>query len=176
MFNYSIVVFQEKGGIMPTQEHDRSSVLSIRLPDELIGRLDRYLDWNETRQHVKSSRNAALRAALSWWLDDQEQLVGLSTSETLHRQFRTACHTLRHTPHDVYIYRLREGLGWPKERFDTVLEHFRAQGQVALEPGTPSQMSAEHIRDSYHVYGQLYLTLRWRDGADLDRSPSESLS
>lgn len=147
---------------MPTQEHDRSSVLSIRLPDDLIQRLDRYLDWNEAQQRVKSSRNAALRAALSWWLDDQEQLVGLSTSKTLHRQFRTACHSVRHNPHEVYIYRLRDALGWPKERFDTVLEHLRAQGQVELQPGTPSHMSAEHVRDSYHVYGQLYLMLRWQ--------------
>ncbi len=35
---------------MPTKEHDRSSVLSIRLPDEIIQRLDRYLDWRETHQ------------------------------------------------------------------------------------------------------------------------------
>lgn len=148
---------------MPTQEHDRSSILSIRLPDELIGRLDRYLDWNEAQHRVKSSRNAALRTALSWWLDDQEQLVGLSTARTLHRQFRTACHRVRHTPHEVYIYRLRDALGWPKERFDTVLEHLRAQGQGELQPGTPAPMSADHIRDRYQVYGQLYLTLRWRD-------------
>ena len=148
---------------MPTQEHDRSSILSIRLPDELIQRLDRYLDWRETQRRVKSSRNAALRDGLSMWLDDQEQLAGLSTSKTLHRQFRTAFHSVRHNSREVHIYRIREALGWPKERFDVVLEHLRACGQVELQLGTPSQMSAPHIRDSYHVYGQLYLTLGWRD-------------
>ena len=97
------------------------------------------------------------------WLDDQEQLAGLSTSKTLHRQFRTAFHSVCHNSREVHIYRMREALGWPKERFDGVLEHLRARGQVELQLGTPSQMSAQHIRDSYHVYGQIYLTLGWRD-------------
>ena len=33
---------------MPMKEHDRSSVLSIRLPDELIQRVDRSLDWRDS--------------------------------------------------------------------------------------------------------------------------------
>ena len=148
---------------MPTKEHDRSSVLSIRLPDEIIQRLDRYLDWRETHRRVKSSRNAAIRDALCLWLDDQEQHAGLSTSYTRHRQFRTASHRVRQSRDGVPIHRIRHALGWPRERFDVVLEALRAEEQVELHRGTPSQRSAQHIRDSSHVYGQLYLTLRWRD-------------
>lgn len=146
---------------MPSQEHDHSSVLSIRLPDDLIQRLDRYLDWRDLHSRAKSSRNAAIRDALRIWLEDQEQLSGLSTSQTLHRQFRAAFDHLRDSEDEVPIYRMRDTLGWPRERFDAVLEQLRADGQVELRRGLPSNLSVPHLRDSYHVYGQLYLTLRW---------------
>ena len=45
---------------MPSKEHDDSSIISLRLPDGLLARLDRYLDWMESRQGEKSSRNHAL--------------------------------------------------------------------------------------------------------------------
>ena len=41
---------------MPSKEQESSSILSIRLPDELIQRLDRYLDWWETSRRIKASR------------------------------------------------------------------------------------------------------------------------
>ena len=50
---------------MPSREQESSSILSVRLPDELMQRLDRYLDWWETSRRVKSSRNAIIREALS---------------------------------------------------------------------------------------------------------------
>lgn len=148
---------------MPTKEHDRSSVLSIRLPDEIVQRLDRYLDWRDTRQRVKSSRNAAIRDALRMWLDDQEQRTGLSASKTLREQFRTTYQSIHSRRDGALIYRMRDALGWPRERFDAVLEQLRAEAQVELGREVPPQITEQHIRDSYHVYGQLYLTLRWRD-------------
>jgi Arc/MetJ-type ribon-helix-helix transcriptional regulator len=148
---------------MPTKEHARSSVVSARLPDELLQRLDRYLDWCETQRGATSSRNAAIRDALSLWLDDQEQHAGLSTSKTLHQQFRTAYQSVRHRDEGARIHRVRAALGWPRERFDAVLEELRAEEHVELSRGVPSQMSEQRIRDSYHVYGQVYMTVRWRD-------------
>jgi Arc/MetJ-type ribon-helix-helix transcriptional regulator len=148
---------------MPTKEHDRSSVISVRLPDDLLQRLDRYLDWCETQRGAKSSRNAAIRDALRLWLNDQEQHADLSTAKTLHEQFRNAYHSVRHSPAGARIYRLRDALAWPRERFDAVLEQLRAEGQVELHRDVPSPMSEQHLRDSYHVYGQLYITLKWRD-------------
>ncbi len=149
---------------MPSKEQDSSSILSVRLPDELIQRLDRYLDWWETSRRVKSSRNAALREALSTWLEAQEHEAGLVQSHTLHQQFRTACHSLAHSPNGVGIHRLRQTLQWPRERFDAVVEELRAAHHVELEGGNAGTMSARDIQDSYHVHGQLYVTLRWRDG------------
>ena len=61
---------------MPEHKQDGSQIVSVRLPHELIQRLDRYLDWKELYGKAKSSRNAAIRQALSSWLDDQEQLAG----------------------------------------------------------------------------------------------------
>ena len=90
-------------------------------------RLNRYLDWRDSHRRVKSSRNAALCDALSMWLEDQEQQAGLSTSRALHRQFKTAYHSLRQRPGEVRIHHLRDVLGWPRERFDAVLEHLRAE-------------------------------------------------
>jgi metal-responsive CopG/Arc/MetJ family transcriptional regulator len=61
---------------MPGENQDGSQIVSVRLPHELIRRLDRYLDWSAFYRRVKSSRNAAIREALGNWLDDQEQLAG----------------------------------------------------------------------------------------------------
>ena len=148
---------------MPTKEHDRSSVVSARLPDELLQRLDRYLDWCDVQRSMKSSRNAAIRDALSRWLDDQEQHAGLSTSKTLHQRFQAASQSVCQRDQGARIYRVRDTLGWPRERFDAVLEELRAEGKVELLRDICAPMSEQHIRDSYHVYGQLYVTVKWRD-------------
>jgi hypothetical protein len=56
---------------MVSQAQDNSQIVSVRLPDELIRRLGRYLDWSATSGLGKFSRNAALREALRAWLDDR---------------------------------------------------------------------------------------------------------
>ena len=61
---------------MPGEKQDGSQIVSVRLPYELMRRLDRSLDWSACYRRVTSSRNAAIREALSHWLDDQEQLAG----------------------------------------------------------------------------------------------------
>ena len=61
---------------MPTKAPDDSRIVSVRLPDDLLQRLDRYLDWSATHRCLQSTRNAAMREALSAWLDHQEQLAG----------------------------------------------------------------------------------------------------
>ena len=63
---------------MPSKEHEGSSIVSLRLSDDLLERLDRYLDWMETARREKASRNHAIRAALSLWLDQQEQQAGMA--------------------------------------------------------------------------------------------------
>ena len=80
---------------MPSKEHDDSSIISLRLPDGLLARLDRYLDWMESRQGEKSSRNHALRHALTQWLDAQEAHAGLTHPDVLRRHFQTAYTNLR---------------------------------------------------------------------------------
>ena len=62
---------------MPTKAPDDSRIVSVRLPDDLLQRLNRYLDWSATHRCLQSTRNAAMREALSAWLDHQEQLAGL---------------------------------------------------------------------------------------------------
>src|SRR2546428_526217 len=110
---------------MPSKEQESSSILSIRLPDELIQRLDRYLDWWETSRRVKASRNAVLREALSQWLEAHEHEAGLVHAPTLRHQFWNAVHRLAQGPHEVRIHRLRQTLPWPRERFDAMLEALR---------------------------------------------------
>ena len=147
---------------MPSQEHDRSSVLSVRLPDELIQRLDRYLDWRELHRRGKSSRNAALREALGNWLDDQEQLAGFLDPEAQRAQFHAAYRSVVNRHDWVPIHRLRQLLPWPPERFDTVLEDLRANHQVEVERAVSSELTPQAIQESYHVHGHLYSRLRWR--------------
>ena len=148
---------------MASRAQDNSRIVSVRLPDDLIRRLDRYLDWRETSGRVKFSRNAALREALRLWLDDQEQLAGFVSPETLRGQFRTACDQVNQGYAWVLISRLRQQLQWPQERFDTVLEGLRAEGHVEPARATPDATHAPAPHESYTVHGHLYVRLRWRD-------------
>ena len=148
---------------MPGEKQDGSQIVSVRLPQELMRRLDRYLDWSAFYRRVTSSRNAAIREALSHWLDDQEQLAGFVEPQAQRRQFQTAYQRLSPHPTWVPIYRLRQLLPWPRERFDAVLEGLRADHHVELDRAAPAEMSAQALQESYHVHGQCYARLRWRD-------------
>jgi hypothetical protein len=101
---------------MPNQELESSRVVSVRLPDDLIQRLDRYLDWSDTYQRIKSTRNAAMREALSLWLDDQEQRAGLMEPHILQHQFQATYDSLSPRHDWVPISQLRHLLRWPRER------------------------------------------------------------
>jgi hypothetical protein len=148
---------------MPRKEPDDSRVVSVRLPDDLLQRLDRYLDWSAPHGRVPSTRNAAIREALSAWLDQQEQLAGLLQPHTLRRQFQATYNSIRPHHDGVSISRLRELLRWPRERFDAVLEALRADQHVELEVLKDNALEAQARQDSYYVHGQLYVRVRWRD-------------
>jgi hypothetical protein len=148
---------------MPSKEHDSSSVVSLRLPDGLLARLDRYLDWMETLRGEKASRNQAMRQALTQWLDAQEERGGLTHPAVLRRHFRAAYTSLRHGQDPVAIHRLRHLLNWPADRFDALVEHLRAESHVTLHVGDASSLSEEERRDSYMVNGQVYLRLAWQE-------------
>ncbi len=148
---------------MPRRAQDASQIVSVRLPDELMQRLDRYLDWRETARRVKSSRTTAIREALSTWLDEQEQLAGLVSPETLRQQFRVAYDRVSQGPAWVPIHRLRRQLQWPYERFDVVLEGLRADRHVELKRAEPDAMSDADVQDSDAVHRHLYGALRWCD-------------
>ena len=148
---------------MASSAQDNSRIVSVRLSDELIRRLDRSLDWRETSGRVKFSRNAALREALRMWLDDQEQLAGFVSPETLRGQFRTAYDQVSQGRAWVLIPRLRQQLQWPQERFDTVLEGLRADGHVELARAKPDEIHATATQESYTVHGHLYVRLRWHN-------------
>ena|SRR5215831_12545024 len=148
---------------MPSKEPDASRVVSVRLPDALLQRLDRYLDWCAPHRRVPSTRHAAIRDALSAWLDQQEQRAGHLQPPMLRRPFQATDHSLRHHHDGVPISPLRELLRGPRERFDAVLEALRAEQHVALEVLKDHALAAHASQDSYHVHGQLYVRVRWRD-------------
>ena len=148
---------------MPRQEPDASRVVSVRLPDALLQRLDRSLDWSAPHRRAPSTRNAAIREALSAWLDQQEQRAGLLQPHLLRRQFQATYNSLRHHHDGVPISQLRELLQWPRERFDAVLEALRADQQVELAVLKDHAREAHASQDSYYVHGQLDVRVRWRD-------------
>ena len=148
---------------MPEKKQDGWQVVSVRLPHELIRRLDRYLDWSEFYRRIKSSRNAAMREALSSWLDEHEQLAGFLEPQAQRQQFQAAYRSIAKRHDWVAIHRLRQLLPWPPERFDTVLEGLRADHHVELESPESSELSPQAIQESYHVHGHLYGRLRWRN-------------
>ncbi len=148
---------------MPSKEQDGSSIISLRLSDPLLERLDRYLDWMAFHRREKSSRNHAMRQALIQWLDAQEEQVGMTDPDRLQQRFHDACRSLRSGQDGVPIHRLRRLLNWPAERFDAVLEQLRATSHVSLDVGDPSQLSDDDHRHSYEVNGPVYLILFWLD-------------
>jgi len=147
---------------MSTKQPDDARIVSVRLPTDLLHRLDRYLDWRETSQPRRSTRNAAMREALSAWLDQQEALAGFLAPHTLRRQFQAAYHSLRSHHAGVPISRLRQVLQWPRERFDAVLEALRAEQHIDLEVLKEADGNSHATQDSYQVHGQLYSRITWR--------------
>jgi predicted transcriptional regulator len=147
---------------MPDRKLDDAQIVSVRLPRDLIQRLDRYLDWKDLYRKTKSSRNAAIRQALSSWLDDQEQLAGFLEPQAQCQQFQSAYRSLSKGHDWVAIDRLRQLMPWSPERFDAVVETLRADHQVELERAKPGEMSEPAMQECYQVHGQLYCRLRWR--------------
>jgi len=152
-----------KGISMARKEPEDSRIVSVRLPDDLIQRLDRSLDWRATHQRLPSTRNAAMREALRAWLDQQEQLADLLEPQALRRQFQATYNSLRPPRDGAPIHQLRQLLRWPQEQFDTVLEALRADHQVDLETLKEHAFDAPAPQDSYHGHGQCYVRIRWRD-------------
>lgn len=63
----------------------------------------------------------------------------------------------------VRIHRLRDTLGWSRERFNQVLTDLMADYTVELHGGDPSLLTAVALHDSYtDPHGTLYITLSWR--------------
>jgi hypothetical protein len=147
---------------MPSKEHDTSSIVSLRLSDALLERLDRYLDWIAHYRAEKSSRNHAIRQALTQWLNTQEEQGGMTHPDVLRRHFHAAYTSLRSGRDEVEIHRLRHLLSWPCDRFDAMVEQLRAESLVALHVGDASGLSDEERHQSYEVNGQLYLHLSWQ--------------
>src|SRR6266852_1869455 len=135
---------------MPTREPNDSRIVSVRLPDDLIQRLDRYLDWCATARRRDTTRNAAIREALSAWLDDQEQRAGLVEPHALRQQFLVAYQSRSNGRDPFAIHRLRHLLPWPRERFDAVVEGLRADHHVELQSAESGGLSAQTIHDSSH--------------------------
>ena len=75
---------------MPSKEREDARIVSVRLPNPLVQRLDRVLDWQTTHRRRPTTRNAAMRDALHGWLDQQEQLAGLLDPQVLQQQFQAA--------------------------------------------------------------------------------------
>ncbi len=66
----------------------------------------------------------------------------------------------------VRIHRIRERLGWSRQRFDNMLNRLRADFSIQLHGGDPSVLSEQQIADSFtDEKGRLRITATWR-GAD----------
>jgi hypothetical protein len=161
---------------MPEDKPSDSQIVSVRLPHDLVRRLERALDWHERSRRRPSARHAAIRQALSIWLDDQEQLAGLVEPHALRQHFLVAYQSLSNGRDPVAIHRLRHVLPWPRERFDAVVEGLRADHHVELQSAESGGLSAQTIHDSYHVHGQLSVTLRLLDCSDRNAIRREAMA
>ena len=62
---------------MPSKEPEDSRIVSVRLPNTLVQRLDRLGDGPTPHRRRPTTRNAAMRDAWRGWLDQQELRAGL---------------------------------------------------------------------------------------------------
>ena len=147
---------------MPKPTQGQGRIVSVRLPADLLQRLDRVLDWPATARQHPATRHAAIRDALRAGLDDHEQRAGLVEPQRLWQQFQTAYQRLAAHHDGVPIPQLRQRLPWPRERFDTVLEAWRAAQHVALETGTARALGPHALADRSQAHGPLYVRVRWR--------------
>jgi len=77
--------------------------------------------------------------------------------------FREACDELGAGEGFIPLHRIREKLGWTRERFDDVLEQFNTAYKIELHGGDPSQLTPEEIENSYRDKdGQQFITMSWR--------------
>ena len=148
---------------MPTPNHENSRIISLRLSNAVIDRLNRYLDWMDVHHQQKLSRSKVMRQSLSQWLTNAEEQGGMTHPSVLRSQFYSAYRSLQGRGMGVEIRRLRRLLNWSPDRFDRVLESLRAESKVALEIGDASELSEDERQRSYEVNGQLYLILYWLD-------------
>ena len=167
----------KQGGSMPSSPKKKvgrprgapSKVLPVRMPEELIERLDRYLDLAERHTGLRSNRNEAIRQALASWLETQEEALSIAKPRTpmstpeARQQWRVVYNAIGKGEGFVRLHRIREALGWSREEFDRVLETLVAGYHVELHSGDPRVLSAEEVADSYQdARGALYLTVSWR--------------
>ena len=83
--------------------------------------------------------------------------------EDVHAAFKNVYERVGQGRDFVRIHRLREALGWPRERFDQVLKDLMADYTVELHGGDPSLLTAADLHDSFtDAHGTLYITLSWR--------------
>lgn len=93
--------------------------------------------------------------------EGDEGLQGNSSDRTL---FAEACQRLDRGQEFIRIHAVREALGWPRERFDRVLETLRDDGTIQLHTGDISTMSEDEVRESYVDENNFFLaTLTWRN-------------
>jgi hypothetical protein len=161
---------------MPEEKPRDSQIVSVRLPHDLVRRLERDLDWHERSRRRPSSRTAAIRQALSLGLADQEQRAGRVAPHALRQHCLVASQSLSNGRDPVASPPLRHVLPWPRERFDAVVEGRRADHHVELQSAKSGGLRAHTIHDSSHGPGQRDVPLRLRDCSDRNASRREAMA
>jgi hypothetical protein len=100
----------------------------------------------------------------------KEALESQSGESTSHSSdpslFKTAYDVVGKGRSFVRIHRLREHLGWTRERFDSLIVNLREDFSIQLHGGDPSSLSETEIKNSYmDEKGMLFITLTWRGKA-----------
>jgi len=127
---------------------------------ELIGRAVEALYW-QTVEPVTSnkSRKKAARGKKKPVTSDNQ-----STPEEDRKLFYQAYCDVGKGNSFVRIHRIRERLGWTRERFDQVFADLMAAYVIEPHGGDPSSMTASELADSFEDRrGIFYLTMTWRE-------------
>jgi hypothetical protein len=160
-----------KGAQVPTHQGgqptgEAATLVNVPIPRSLLAQLDRYIERLASQTGSEVTRGLIARRALEILLERDEGggLQSIDAPPLCERDaFHGAYLAIGHGRDFVRIHRLRAYLGWPRARFDTVLQQLAAAYVIELHGGDPSSMTATEIADSYQEPGgMMYLCTSWR--------------
>jgi hypothetical protein len=160
-------VLADQARLTPGRTFKRMNAYFPLKTEELRTHLNALADEGRVRIKISAGQNPAIFPAAGTGAkaepgpDRSEPPADDGTS--LIRRVKQAYDAVGRGGNYVYIFKIRQHLGWSRDEFDRTLRRMIIEGYVAAHPGNPGALTSEQVYDSYRdELGDLYLTVSWR--------------